>query len=276
MTETQPRPQIPPEPRDDELIDVETTDWRRRVVGRSLGTATKRSIDRGGNLIRAAASLLERSNGDGFTVQDVADEAGQSLRTLYHYFESKDDLLLAVFEEAMGTYARLITVAISGLDDPLERLAGAIIAAARMPEISSPGVDRGLARFRLRLGEVKPQLVARSQEPVTSLFRDLVAEAARAGKIRDCDPEEAAFMITALNSAFIISQTLGNNFGLRRPGVFSLTSFCLEGLSASLPDGWQSGLTERIRLPSEPIVIGPPRSAKVSRARGAQTRQLKA
>ena len=58
------------------------------------------------NLIRAAAAVLERSNGEDITVQEVADEAGQSLRTLYQYFESKDDLLLAVFEEAMRTYAQ--------------------------------------------------------------------------------------------------------------------------------------------------------------------------
>ena len=79
--------------------------WHARVVQRSLRSATQRSIDRGTSLVQAAARLLERTNGDRFTVQDVADEAGQSLRTLYQYFESKDDLLLAVFEEAMRTYA---------------------------------------------------------------------------------------------------------------------------------------------------------------------------
>ncbi len=57
------------------------------------------------SLIRAAATVLARSNGEDITVQEVADEAGQSLRTLYQYFESKNDLLLAVFEEAMRTYA---------------------------------------------------------------------------------------------------------------------------------------------------------------------------
>src|SRR5690349_18256786 len=99
--------------------DDGASDWQRRVVGRSLRTATQRSIDRGASLIAAAGALLERSKGDGFTVQDVADEAGQSLRTLYQYFESKDDLLLAVFEEAMQTYKVLIDTAIAPLDRPL-------------------------------------------------------------------------------------------------------------------------------------------------------------
>src|SRR5262245_30783424 len=174
-----------------EPVEPTTADWHQRVVQRSLRAATKRSIDRGTALIKAATKLLERSNGDGFTVQDVADEAGQSLRTLYQYFESKDDLLLAVFEEAMRTYVGLITGAIADLSDPLERLGGAIVASARMPERSSSGVDRGLARLRLKLSEVDPQAVARSQEPVTALMHSLVRAAADAGQIDTPDTEAA-------------------------------------------------------------------------------------
>ena len=236
----------------DEAVDVlaqpSDTDWQRRVVGRSLQTATKRSIDRGAGFIRAAATLLERSNGEGFTVQDVADETGQSLRTLYQYFESKDDLLLAVFEEAMKTYAQMIRTAIADLDEPVERLAGAVIAAARMPERSASGVDRGLARLRLKLGEVDPELVARSQEPITTLFRDLVADAVAGGTIRDCDADHAAYMITSLKSAFVISHTLGNDTALRLPDAMALTAFCLDGLSASRSDGWLAGVAGKIRM----------------------------
>ena len=100
-----------------------TADWQRRVVGHSLNGARRRSIDRGARLIRAAAKVLERTNGESLTVQEVADEAGQSLRTLYQYFESKDDLLLAVFEEAMRTYARMVEGAIADLEPAvLERV----------------------------------------------------------------------------------------------------------------------------------------------------------
>ena len=122
------------------------------------------------NLIRAAATVLARSNGEDITVQEVADEAGQSLRTLYQYFESKNDLLLAVFEEAMRTYAQLIDEAIADLDDPLERLAGAMLAAVRMPELSGAALDRGLIRLRVKLSETQPELVGRAQSAVTSLF----------------------------------------------------------------------------------------------------------
>jgi AcrR family transcriptional regulator len=225
-------------------------DWHQRVVRRSLGAATKRSIDRGSSLIRAAAKLLERSNGDGFTVQDVADEAGQSIRTLYQHFESKDDLLLAVFEEAMRTYRGMIDTAIEDLTDPLERLGGALIAAVRMPEFSGTGVDRGLARLRLGLSEVEPALVARSQSPVTLLLRDLVVAAADAGRIHTGDPEAATFMLLALKSAFITSQTLGNDTAVRLPSVSGITIFCLEGLGAHVDEDWCTAVSGKLRLPS--------------------------
>jgi len=239
-----------------------SADWQRRVVGRSLRTATKKSIDRGAGLIHAAAALLERSDGEGFTVQDVADEAGQSLRTLYQYFESKDDLLLAVFEEAMRTYARMIRESIAGLDDPMERLAGAIIAAARMPERSNQGVDKGLARLRLNLAEAEPDLVAKSREPLSSLFRELVTDAVDAKAIRDCDPEAAAYMIVALNSAFIVGQTLGNDFDLRLPDVMSLTTFCLQGLNADVDTKWYGQIAKRVHLPPERVKLARSRAKK--------------
>jgi AcrR family transcriptional regulator len=235
---------------DDELAETGDADWQRRVVGRSLRTAAERSVDRGMTLIRAAATVLERAEGADITVQEVADEAGQSLRTLYQYFESKDDLLLAVFEEAMRTYAVLIEQSISALDDPLERLAGAIIAALRMPEFSAPGFDRGLVRLRLRLSQSRPDLVARAQEALTALVRRLVEAAAASGRLEAGDPEAATFMILSLNAAVITAEIVGNDAGVHRPDSLGLTSFCLRGLGGHVEENWYESVNVRLRFPS--------------------------
>lgn len=234
----------------DDLDSDAGADWHRRVVDRSLRTAVERSVDRGMNLIRAAVVVLDRSNGEDITVQEVADEAGQSLRTLYQYFESKDDLLLAVFEEAMRTYAQMIDSAISPLTDPVDRLAGAMVAAARMPEYSGTGVDRGLARLRLKLAEVKPEHVGHAQSALTSLVRDLVDAAAAARRIEVADAEAATFMLLSLNAAFITTDMLGNDAGVKRPDVATLTAFCLHGLGAELDDGWFARIDTGLRLPA--------------------------
>ncbi len=70
------RKERPDDRPDAERIDRDGADWHRRVVGRSLRTAVERSVDRGNALITAAATVLERANGEDITVQDVADEAG--------------------------------------------------------------------------------------------------------------------------------------------------------------------------------------------------------
>jgi AcrR family transcriptional regulator len=242
---------------DDAEGTTTTADWQRRVVDRSLRTATEKSINRGSSLVLAAAALLERSHGEGFTVQEVADEAGQSLRTLYLYFESKDDLLLAVFEEAMKTYARIVRVAIAELTDELERLAGAILASALIPEHTKSGIDIGLARHRLRLAATAPQLMAKSQLPVLNLLRELTESAAKANRIRGMSKDEAAYLLAMINNGFVTSRTLGNEYGSPPPDAESLTRFCLLGLGASLEEGWIEGVAARLHLPKEPFSVDP-------------------
>jgi AcrR family transcriptional regulator len=240
-------------------------DWQRRVVGRSLRTAAERSVGRGLNLIRAASTVLARADGEDITVQEVADEAGQSLRTLYQYFESKDDLLLAVFEEAMRAYARLIGQAIRDFSDPLERLAAAAVAAVRMPEVTGSGIDRGLVRLRLRLSQSQPELVGRAQAAVTSLIRSLVEAAAADERIHVADADAATFMILSLNATFITAETIGNDVGVRRPAVADITSFCLRGLGADLDDGWYDAVNARLRLPA-PAAAAVPAAAEAATA----------
>lgn len=222
-------------------------DWQRRVVGRSLDGARRRSIDRGARLIRAAAKVLERNGGESLTVQEVADEAGQSLRTLYQYFASKDDLLLAVFEEAMRTYAHLIRSALEPLADPVERLAGGLIASARISALhDKAGVDRGLSRLRLQLGQVDPALVARSQEPVTALYRELVDAALPEGAGLGVDA--ATYFLVSARTTFLLSSTLGNDLAVELPEVLDLSTYCLNGLGIAKPRTWHEAVDAKLDL----------------------------
>lgn len=230
-------------------MENDVPDWQRRVVGRSLEGARARSIDRSTQLIRAAATVLERTNGESLTVQEVADTAGQSLRTLYQYFSSKDDLILAVYEEAMRTYARLIDGLIDRLEDPLERLAGGVIVSARMPALhGTAGVDRGLSYLRLHLGQSEPELIARSQEPVTTLFRSLVHDALATQSSPLLSVEAATYFVSSARTSFIVSSTLGNEYAVELPNVIDLSCFCLAGLGFDLHRKWHEEVDARLEL----------------------------
>ena len=218
--------------------DVGSGSWKDRVLERSLGKATQRSLDRGQTFISSALVLLDRSNGDGFKVEDVADEAGESVRCFYRHFASKDDLLLAVLEEAMERYAASIAAVVQPFEEPLDRLAAALFGAVRLPHRNKPGVNVGLSRLHLKLAEVDPAKVGTAREPVSSLMRSLVEDAARAGAVDSIDPEASAYMLMALTATHALNQTLGNEFGLRLPTAEEHVAFCLHGLNATLPSGW--------------------------------------
>ena len=109
-------------------------------------------------------------------------------------------------------------------------------------------------RRRSKLGQVEPALVARSQEPVLSVFAELYRDAVAAGRIDDRGEEKAVYIITALNSALIISRTLGNEYGLDLPDHPDLARFCLQGLGAEVDgDDWYRRVGGLVRLPRGPI-----------------------
>lgn len=212
--------------------------WQQRVVDRSLGQATKRSIDRGAELIFAAATLLERSNGDNFTVQDVADQANQSLRTLYAHFGGKDDLLLAVLEEAMQAYARLVVEAVDVYDEPVERLAAALYIACRLWERSPHGANVGLSRLQAKLSETAPEQLAAASAPVTRLLTELLAEAVEDDKLAPLPREAASYLVLSLIQSLGRSHVMGNEYGIELPTPEELVEFTLRALGVRPKAGW--------------------------------------
>lgn len=221
-------------------IKIEGSTWQTKVVSRALDRATERSLERGRGFIKAATELLESSDDANFTVQEVADRAGQSLRTLYQHFSSKDDLLLAVFEDQVERYVEHLTEQIDRFDDPLDRLTALLIASVR-------GRDQGgrtiaLARYRMELGVTHPEDIAVVQVPFVSLLRQLLLDAVEAGAIPACDIDHVTYLITTLKSAYLGSMVLGNELGIDPPSPVDLARFCLEGLGTRMPATFDEGL----------------------------------
>ena len=212
--------------------------WEGRVLDRSLGKARQRSLEKASAILHAAARLMERTKGDAFTVQDVAAEAGQSLRSVYQHFGGKEDLFVAVFEEAMRVYANLLGEAVEQYDDPLDRLIAGVVSVAHLTKKSSQGLVVAMTRLRMRLTETNPEKVAESTGPVTEILRRLVVCALEAGVVHDCDPDTVAFSLFALGSAVTHAHFLGDTYALEMPSDTEFVRFCLRGMSADLPEDW--------------------------------------
>ena len=100
---------------------TEAVSWRELAVARSLDSARTRAENRVQRFLDAALELMESGDGKEFTVQEVVDRSGQSLRSFYQYFGGKHELLLALFEESIRTTADHLREWVSEEDDAVER-----------------------------------------------------------------------------------------------------------------------------------------------------------
>src|ERR1044071_7315655 len=101
---------------------TEAGSWRELAVARSLDPARVRAENRVQRFLDAALELMASAPDKEFTVQEVVERSGQSLRSFYQYFAGKHELLLAIFEESIRSSAEHMHELIEAEADPLERL----------------------------------------------------------------------------------------------------------------------------------------------------------
>jgi AcrR family transcriptional regulator len=227
--------------------DDSVTDWRTRMIGRSIGPAADRAIRRGHAIISAAARIIYRSGGDDFTMRKVADEAGLSLRALYQHFSGKDDLLVALFEESQVVFARLIERHAARHADPLERLGAALYFATDPRQHTDRDYNAALTRYVVRASVTAAEQVGHARRPVIEVLTRLINEGMQAGELEPGDPEAAAASISLAYASYQFSTYLGNSIGAALPASEKLIRFWLQGMGAHLPAGWE----ERLRITDE-------------------------
>jgi TetR/AcrR family fatty acid metabolism transcriptional regulator len=90
---------------------------RRIAVVRNSASPDKRDA-----ILRAATRVFARNGFFQSQVADVARVAGVAAGTVYLYFQSKDDLLVSIFERTMRDVIAEGRAALDGVDDAHERL----------------------------------------------------------------------------------------------------------------------------------------------------------
>jgi len=125
-----------------------------------------------------------------FTVQEVVERSGQSLRSFYQYFGGKNELLLALFEESVHSAAGLLRANIAEEDSALDRLCRFVLEYYRLcrPAAAGTAGKKGpapvMVDFAQQLLTAYPTEAARAFDPIVSLFGDLLDDAAAAGAVR--------------------------------------------------------------------------------------------
>ena len=177
------------------MTDVETPEdgnepaWRQRAVSRSLNAARSRAEQRVQRFLDAAFELIDEKGTTEFTIQEVIDRSKQSLRGFYQYFDGKDELLLALFEETIREATDDLRSVVESETDPLERLRAFTIRLHEWCDPSEKPRKRGthnrrpIMEFSVQLAVDHPERVKAAMAPVSRMMLELVEAADAAGAI---------------------------------------------------------------------------------------------
>ncbi len=143
-------------------------------------------------LIRSAAIRVFAQKGfHGARAEEIAEEAGVAVGTIYNYFQSKEDLLLAIFQrefdQEMALYESLEEEGLS-IPDRIRAILEAHFARLR----GAHGVGRVLVRERFNWsGDIAGRLLELHRGMLTRI-EALIQEGIDQGWVRPCDPRIVA------------------------------------------------------------------------------------
>lgn len=144
-------------------------------------------------ILDATAELVAAEGLRAVTMSEVAARTGIGRATLYKYFADADAVLAAWHERQVGAHLEQLVAARDGARGPIGRLEAVLAAYA----LSGHEHDGELAALLHRAEHVH-----RAQHQLHELVRDLVAEGATSGDLRDDVPpaELARFCLHAIGA----------------------------------------------------------------------------
>ena len=189
---------------------------------------------RGDRFIKTAVAILAETGRTDFTVQEVVARSKTSLRAFYQHFNSKDELLLALFERTMVSSAQHWRAETTGLDAHaalklvIERL------SARPESSTQHSLNRALSLYNQHLAETRPRDYARVLSPLHQLISDIVERGVSEGVFRprlDVGPAAAITMQTLLGALRL--HWLGAELTGKPVDSVQLYDFCVRALGGT-------------------------------------------
>ncbi|QKD79041.1 MULTISPECIES: TetR/AcrR family transcriptional regulator [Actinomyces] len=198
-----------------------------KIMGSSLAEHRERTRNA---LFESLSLLMSQRSFDKITLSDVASRAGVGRTAVYNHFADKEDLLLAFMEHEVVRYSEELSIALAGIEDPLDRLRVYVRQQALLkrhfhfpttgPLASS--VSRNTAgRLRAHGGLISQMLA--------SILSDAMDE----GLIPRQDP---GMLIPLLNACVMGGRPTPQDPAARAAYLDALDIFVLRAVGARLPD----------------------------------------
>ena len=205
---------------------------------RSLRTARERAVTRSERFIEVATGLLYETGSLDFTVQELVERSQMSLRAFYQHFASKDELLLAVFEEAIRRFVDSLRETIDAEPDPLEKLRIYVTSFYGAGQSSDRSASSALSRYLLTLTSDEPAELARVLAPQVGLLSDIVEAGVAGGRLRsDLPPSVLTILVTQTLMSAVEMHVLGSQLTGEPVGADHVWQFCRGAVTPAAEQG---------------------------------------
>ncbi|WP_216915817.1 TetR/AcrR family transcriptional regulator [Nocardia noduli] len=215
--------------------------WADRAAARSpsVQKSRDRSTKRAKMLVDGARRLI-LVKGVSFTTQELATEAGVTLKTFYRYFASKDQLLLAVFENILTEQILRIEAAARELPDPISRIRFYVTSAMGSFRESSRADDESWAQFitaeHWRLYQIFPEEMSQADQLYADLIEAELRQATEEGLLRATDPHQHSWFVMQLIMAVFHHYAFGTRPTHIEETAEQLWEFCLAAFGGNRGD----------------------------------------
>jgi AcrR family transcriptional regulator len=152
------------------------------------------------NLAKILDATLALANRKGFaamSLRDLSARSGLSMGGLYAYIKSKDDLAELIQRHGRTLSQRVLTEAMTGIDDPREQLRAAIRTHLFLSEILRSWFYFSYMEAK-HLNSEERQKAVESELATEAVYRNIIEAGQRSGVFRDTDAQMTASLLKAL------------------------------------------------------------------------------
>jgi len=185
-------------------------------------------------ILSAALEVLRRNEGEEATVADILHEAGLSTRAFYRHFETKEDVIRALYERDAESFGSHLLRRVEAAPDPDQALSAWVNEmlglaydrrrAERVAALSSPMVLRVVGGT-----EVQQQGADRLTQPLQAVLQEGLAK----GTFPEADPELDIRTIRAITNEAIAWARTGTMKLSRKEAADHVLRFARAALGAS-------------------------------------------
>ncbi|QKW40710.1 TetR/AcrR family transcriptional regulator [Actinomadura sp. NAK00032] len=145
-------------------------------------------------ILAAALRLFAERGFDGTPVQEIVEAAEVTKGALYHYFDSKDDLLYEIYHSLIARQLGDMGAVLARGLPPREAVRGVLTGLIRS---TAEHIDEAkvFAREKDRLDDARMRALRADRRRYHETFRGLIEQGQRSGVFSDATPAETATIV---------------------------------------------------------------------------------